>query len=187
MTYRDLSPTDRRHLIRRAILRPTLSATILFVLYFTLPLNRSFSDLTVFGLVAGLVVFAAVIVLQVRAIVRSPYPRLTAIESLAISIPLFVLSFSTVYYLMQRSDPRSFTERLTRLDSLYFTVTTLTTVGFGDIAAQSEVARALTTVQMAGDLVLLGFAARVVLRAVQTGLTRRSDDTASRTADQDRA
>ena len=35
----------------------------------------------------------------------------------------------------------------TRLDSIYFTVTTLSTVGFGDIAAHSQGARAVVTVQ----------------------------------------
>jgi hypothetical protein len=114
-------------------------------------------------------------VYQVRLIVRSPYPRLTAITALAVSVPLFVLSFSTVYYLMERTASSSFTEAMTRLDALYFTVTVLSTVGFGDIAARSEVARAVTTVQMVGDLVLVGLVIRVLLNAVQTGLASRSN------------
>jgi Ion channel len=94
---------------------------------------------------------------------------------LAVSVPLFVLSFSTVYYLMERTASSSFTEAMTRLDALYFTVTVLSTVGFGDIAARSEVARAVTTAQMLGDLVLVGLVVRVLLNAVQTGLASRSD------------
>lgn len=145
-------------------MRPTLTAVALFILYFTLPLDRPFTDLTVLRLFAGLCVFAALIA---RVIVRSPYPRLTAIMALAVSVPLFLLSFSAVYYLMELSAPSSFTQPMTRLDALYFTVTVLGTVGFGDIAAQSEVALALTTIQMVGDLLLVGLVARVLLNAVR--------------------
>jgi hypothetical protein len=154
--------------------RPTLSAAGLFILYFTLPLDREFSDLTVLALFAGLCIFAALIVFQTRAIVRSPHPRLTAITALAVSVPVFVLCFSTVYFLMEHSEPGAFTEPMTRLDALYFTVTVLTTVGFGDIAARSELARAITTIQMVGDVLLIGLVVRVLLNAVQTGLASRA-------------
>jgi voltage-gated potassium channel len=127
------------------------------------------------ALFAGLCIFAALIAVQARAIARSPYPRLTAITALAVSVPMFVLSFSTVYFLMEHSQQRAFTEPMTRLDALYFTVTVLTTVGFGDIAARSELARAITTIQMAGDLLLIGLVVRVLLNAVQTGLASRDD------------
>jgi voltage-gated potassium channel len=173
--YENLPRATRRRLLRRALVRPSLSAVALFVLYFTLPMDRAFTGLTIVALLAGLCAFAGLIVYQVRLIVRSPYPRLTAITALAVSVPLFVLSFSTVYYLMERTASSSFTEAMTRLDALYFTVTVLSTVGFGDIAARSEVARAVTTVQMLGDLVLVGLVVRVLLNAVQTGLASRSD------------
>jgi hypothetical protein len=81
--YDDLPRSARRRLVSRALLRPTLSAAVLFVLYFTLPLDRTFSGRTVALLALGLCVLAARVALQVRAIVRSPYPRLTAITALA--------------------------------------------------------------------------------------------------------
>jgi hypothetical protein len=174
--YESLPRANRRRLLRRALVRPSLGAIALFVLYFTLPLDRTFTGLTIVALLAGLCAFAGLIVYQVRLIVRSAYPRLTAITALVVGlIALFVLSFSTVYYLMERTASSSFTEAMTRLDALYFTVTVLSTVGFGDIAARSEVARAVTTVQMVGDLVLVGLVIRVLLNAVQTGLASRSD------------
>lgn len=173
--YENLTRATRRRLLRRAVVRPSLSAVVLFVLYFTLPLDRAFTGLTIVALLAGLCAFGGLIVYQVRLIVRSPYPRLAAITALAVSVPLFVLSFSTVYYLMAHTASNSFTEAMTRLDALYFTVTVLSTVGFGDIAARSEVARAVTTVQMVGDLVLVGLVIRVLLNAVQIGLASRSD------------
>ena len=65
---------------------------------------------------------------------------------------------------MGRAQPAQFSEPLTRLDAAYFTVTIFATVGFGDIVAVSEAARAVATVQMVGDLVIVGVVAR---RAVQ--------------------
>jgi hypothetical protein len=173
--YEDLPRSARRRLIRRALVQPTLSAATLFVLYFTLPLDRGFSDWTVVILCLGLCVFAGVIALQSRAIARSPYPRLSAITALAFSAPLFVILFATAYFLMEQTASNAFSEPMTRLDALYFTVTVLATVGFGDIAARSEVARALTTLQMVGDLLLIGVVVRVLLNAVQTGLAGRAN------------
>ena len=182
--YMNLPRATRRRLLRRALLRPTLSAAVLFVLYFTLPMDRGFSGLTLVALVAGLCVVAGLIVFQTRAIMRSPYPRLTAITALAFSVPLFVLSFATVYFLMEHSEPRAFTEPMTRLDALYFTVTVLSSVGFGDIAARSQLARVLTIVQMLGDLLLIVLAVRILANAVQTGLASRDATNVGKSAPQ---
>ena len=150
-------------------------------------MDRGSSPRDLVALFVGIGIFVALIMLQTRAIMRSPYPRLTAITALAFSIPLFVLSFSVVYFLMERSAPQAFTEPMTRLDALYFTVTVLSTVGFGDIAASSEAARAVTTVQMVADLVLIGFVVRVMLNAVQTSLSNHAHTAASDTPEQDDA
>jgi hypothetical protein len=50
---------------------------------------------------------------------------------------------------------------------MYFTVTVFTTVGFGDITATSQLARALVTVQMLLDLIVIGLVIRVFFGAVQ--------------------
>ena len=46
----------------------------------------------------------------------------------------------------------NFSQPLTRIDSVYFTVTTFATVGFGDITATTEAARLVVTGQMIADL-----------------------------------
>jgi voltage-gated potassium channel len=60
----------------------------------------------------------------------------------------------------------------TRVDSLYFSVTTLTTVGYGDIAAKGQVARAIVTVQMFFDLIIVTSAISIVIGAVTPGRGR---------------
>jgi hypothetical protein len=82
--------------------------------------------------------------------------------------------FAAGYYAMARSNPDSFNVRqFTRTDSLYFTVTVFTTVGFGDIRATSQIARIVVTLQMILDLIVLGLGVRVFVGAVRLGRTRR--------------
>ena len=54
-------------------------------------------------------------------------------------------------------------------------VTVFATVGFGDISAVSSVARVLVTVQMVGDLVLIGLVLRVFMTAVDRGRRRAAE------------
>lgn len=49
----------------------------------------------------------------------------------------------------------------------------ISTVGFGDITARTETARVMTMIQMVGGLLLVGVAARVVVKAVETGQRRQ--------------
>ncbi|MET7692816.1 potassium channel family protein [Streptomyces sp. NPDC005483] len=145
----------------------------LVVAYYLLPMDAPFDRGTVAGLVVGLIAVTALFLWQVRAIVRSPYPGLRAVEALAVVVPLFALLFATSYFLLARATPGSFTEPLTRTDALYFALTVISTVGFGDITAQTETARVMTMIQMAGGILLVGVAARVVVKAVETGRRRR--------------
>ena len=118
----------------------------------------------------ALVVLLCVTVWQVRSIIRSPNPGVRGIEALGVTAPLFLLLFAATYYVMARDDPTSFDPSvLTRTDTLYFTVTTFATVGYGDIVASSQGARGLVTFQMFLDLLVLGFGIRLFVGAVQRG------------------
>ncbi|MGC3002970.1 potassium channel family protein [Streptomyces sp. G35A] len=156
-----------------AVVRALLIAVGLVTAYYLLPLDgrgtAGTSALLVGGLVAVLVVFGW----EVRIIARSPHPRLRAVEALAATLVLFLVLFAGAYYLLDHSTPGSFSESLTRTDALYFTLTTFSTVGYGDITAHSQTGRLLTMLQMTGGLLLVGVAARVLASAVQEGLRRQ--------------
>jgi hypothetical protein len=164
----------------RAAFRALLTAALLVTFYYVLPLDESASAVVAVFLTLGVLGTVAVLVWQAAAIVRSPYPVLRAVEAFALVVPLFVLVFSTAYYLMARQDVVAFGTPLTRTDALYFTVTVLATVGFGDIVPRSQVARLVVTGQMAGGLLLLGAAARILVGAARMGLRRRDADEAGR-------
>jgi hypothetical protein len=154
-----------------------VTATVLVVLYLTLPLKLMNSAPVGVTLVIALLILLGVTIWQVRAIIRAAYPGVRAIEALAIIIPLFLLLFAASYYVSAQDNPANFnTHTLTRTDALYFTVTVFATVGFGDITATSQLTRRLVTLQMILDLLIVGLGIRVLLNAVERGRQRQEPD-----------
>ncbi|MET8946342.1 potassium channel family protein [Streptomyces sp. NPDC004542] len=153
--------------------RVLITVTVLVIAYYNLPLEEHNTAGALTLLVGGLLGVLLVFAWQAWAIVRSPHPRLKAMEALAVTVALFLVVFADAYYLMERATPATFTQPLTRTDSLYFTLTTFSTVGFGDITPYSETGRVVAMLQMAGGLLLLGGAVRVLSGAVRVGLRRQ--------------
>ena len=123
--------------------------------------------------VGGLLLVGVLVVWQVLQIMAADHPRLRAIEAMATTLPLYLILFSTVHYLLGQNQPDSYSQPLSRMDALYFVVTVFATVGFGDIVPTSEPTRIVTTVQMVLNLVFVGVIARVLLGAMQEGLRRQ--------------
>ena len=89
--------TARRQglLIVRGLLRALITAVVMVALYYVLPLDRrSDTTLIVAELGVGVVLLTGVVVWQVRAIMRSRYPGIQAVQSLALITPLFLLFFA---------------------------------------------------------------------------------------------
>jgi voltage-gated potassium channel len=156
---------ERRRLVVIALIRTAASVTVLMLIYFNIPLESVTEGAAGLLLTAGLVGVAVVLAVQIRATMKSVYPGLRAVESLGVSVPLILLLFSVTHYLLERSTPNSYTEPLTRLDALYFSVTMFATVGFGDITPVTELARVITVLQMLANLIFLGIVARVLFGA----------------------
>jgi ion channel len=163
---------DRRAVVRSA-LRAVLTTVALVYLYFAAPLTGHLDATGAGLLVVGLIAFGVILALQIRSVMQSSRPRLRGVEVLVTAIPFLLLLFSTSYFLMEHNDPHAFSQPLTRLDALYFTVTVFATVGFGDITATSQLTRAAVMIQMMGDLIVIGLGLRLLMSAVQVGLSRR--------------
>jgi hypothetical protein len=168
-----LSRAARKRAVIGSIVRTVTLTVVVFVLYFTLPFDEKSAFNTGVALLAGLVAVAALMAWQARSIAHSPIPLIRAMEGLITSFPLVVLLFATTYFVMDDYQANSFTQPMTRIDSLYFTMTTFATVGFGDITPVAESARVVVTLQMVVDLVLIGLVARAFVNSVRTGLARR--------------
>jgi hypothetical protein len=163
----------RRRAVILSFLRSVSVAVAGFVLYFTLPFDSTNDFNTGLALLVGLVAVAALTAWQAWTIAHSPFPLIRAVEGLMTTFPLVMLLFATTYFVMEQYQAHSFTQGMTRVDSLYFTVTTFATVGYGDITPVTESARLTVILQMVVDLVLIGLVARAFVNSVRTGLARR--------------
>jgi voltage-gated potassium channel len=140
----------------------------LLLAYFMFPLNaRDDVLLGAAAVTVGLVVFAVIFVRQLRQVRGAEYPLLRAVEAIALIATSFVVLMASIHFICGQVDAANYSEALSRLDALYFTVTTLATVGFGDITPTSAVTRSITTGQMVLGLALVGAGVRVVMMVAQ--------------------
>ncbi len=84
------------------------------------------------------------------------------LRGLLVAVYLAVLFFATAYYLLERTQPGELVGLSTRLDSLYFALTVLSTVGFGDIHAVGQTARAMVSAQIVFDVLVISLAVGAV-------------------------
>lgn len=151
----------------------------LLLVYFLVPYD---ADRAPIGVAAGVLLSVAAIVGVGVVIYRElerPDRRL-GIVHLVLALEAVLMTFSFAYYLVATSAPGQFSGLATRLDALYFSTTTLTTVGYGDIHASGQVARGLVTAQLVFNLVFVGaFAAllreRWSIRRSDAAQDRRDD------------
>ncbi|MGZ4543272.1 MAG: potassium channel family protein [Mycobacteriaceae bacterium] len=165
--FSELGAPVRRRLLAASMLRVVGINVLLVVLLYLLPLKDLGRVGTLVFFVAGLAVFCVATGWQVRSIVAADYPRLRAIEGIGTALALLVVVFAAVYAAMSDASPASFSGVLTRSSSLYFTITTLSTTGFGDIVPTTDTARLVVSVQMLLDLTLLGTVVRVLAGAAR--------------------
>jgi voltage-gated potassium channel len=141
------------------------------VVYFALPVPgrmRESSWAVLFG--CGAAVLAVLILLAIRRLLRAGEGA--RIRGLVLLLVLTLLFFSWCDKSVAEL-PGQFADLHTKIDALYFTVSTLTTVGFGDVHAAGQLSRAAVTVQMVFNLIFIGLAAGIVTGFLRTRATRR--------------
>lgn len=146
------------------LLRPLLLICAAVAAYAFLPVRPASTMLAAVGtFVLSIALFLWLVGRQARRIRHSPRPTLTAIEAVSLLITMFVLSFALTYVALSASDPSAFNQQLDKVAGIYFTMTVLSTVGFGDVVAVSSLARVAVVVQMIANLLLLGTVVRVMI------------------------
>lgn len=169
-------PGERRRVLVGSALRILGIALGMFVLYAVVPVPGTSGAAALVGMVAGLGFFVVLVGWQLHTIVRAEHPVLRAAEAVVFALPLLLVIFAFTFLTISRADPQSFSEPLGRVDAMYFTVSTLATVGFGDLTPTSPGARIVVTFQMLFDLALLAGLVRLVVLATRTGLRRKETE-----------
>jgi voltage-gated potassium channel len=165
---------DRGRVHLSLVLRTAAAIVLLLVAYYEAPLDRPLTLTSAVLFTGALLLAGLVVVVEVRGILVSASPMLQALRVIALGVPLLLVLFAATYVTVDGQQAHAFTEPLSRTDGLYFTVTTFATVGYGDISPQTELARALVTVQMLVGLLAVGVIAKVVLGAVRVAQERNT-------------
>ena len=158
---------------RHPWLNGALLAGAMLLLYFVFPLDPRRAPV---GVAIG-VLGSAVAMLGVSAVVvaetRRAERRLTVLH-LVLALEAVIMAFSAAYYIVATTREGSFEGLTTRLDALYFSMTTLSTVGFGDVHATAQLSRALVTAHIGFNLVFVGAFAALLKDSISR--RRASDD-----------
>ncbi|MFE2656776.1 ion channel [Brevibacterium sp. NPDC059310] len=129
-------------------------------LYFTVPLASS-----EMGAIERLLATAAALSVLAFALLRLRRTD-TNLPLLVLSFVLVAATFSAVFFVVATNNPHEFDGIDTRVDALYFTLTTMTTTGYGDIVATGQLSRILVSAVFVFDLVFLGLFASELSRIV---------------------
>jgi voltage-gated potassium channel len=151
-------------------------AVALILAYSLLPLS---GRLRWVGVAAGTLLAVSavpIVVRRARRVLHSDRPVPEAVAALVVTATLALVASAGTYYAMSQGDPGSFRGLDTKIDGMYFAVTVMSTVGFGDIVATGQAARLVTTVHIVSTLALVGAAVRVIGWAANHNLSGRGQD-----------
>ena len=108
--------------------------------------------------VGGLAGATALVGWQVRAYRQAAASGAARLRGLLIAVYVAMLCFATMYYMLATAHPGQIAGLRTRTDALYFTLSILSTVGFGDVHAAGQAARAMVSLQIGFDVLVVSLA-----------------------------
>lgn len=161
----------------RGLLAGAVAVVLMLAVYVLLPApNGEDSPWLIFVVIMVItVVFAAAAVEALLLIDRSQHPMRTGFVMLAVMLTAMVVAFALAYLALGADNPDNFNVPLGKVSALYFTMTILSTVGFGDILATSDASRIVVMIQMAAGLTLITALARVLVSTARSAARRRHE------------
>jgi len=158
--------TDQSRDERRTVLQTFRDVVLLVLLYAVVPVRDSAGTSLVVraGLVAvALVLMIWLVLAQVLRHARSTDARL---RGLVLALVGGLLSFAYADLAVATWGDGQFVGLSTKIDAFYFSLTTLSTVGYGDVYAAGQAARALVAAQIVFDLAVLATAASLLAHRI---------------------
>lgn len=152
--------------LMRMLRHTTVVLVLLTIAYYFIPLRFDLQEAWTAGrLLVSLLALGVLAVVLRRTMLRSRElhsPQYLRIEWLLSALYALVLTFALVYGYLAVHLPGQFVGIDDRTDALYFSVTLVATVGFGDIHPAGTAAQLVATVHMLFNLIYLGTALRLL-------------------------
>jgi voltage-gated potassium channel len=169
--WSELTRRQRRREVIETMLAVILTWVLLLGVYYLLPFTDLTSTRSLVRLALSIVAFAAVLAWQLPRVMHADLPVLRAVQALGGAIPLFLVIFAAVYLSLSHTSTSHFSEPLNHTGALYLTITVFSTVGFGDITPEGDLARIVVNFQMLLDLVVIGAVVRLLTTAAKAGVS----------------
>ena len=155
------------HTTVTALRRPTVTCVLVVALFYLIPIEPGVTGTqlalrSIATLLAGLLV-TWLILRQIRQHVVSPEGSLVG---LVITLVVGVAFFALADYVTALSGADQFADLKTKTDAMYFALTTLTTVGYGDVHATGQIARLVVSAQLLFNVVVIATGASVLTREI---------------------
>ncbi|MEW2383903.1 ion channel [Micromonospora sp. NPDC047707] len=162
---------------RRERRRALLACLLLLVAYFVVPVepDPDRARLLVRSTITGVLVasIAWLVTRQVRRQLRvdesAAGREVPSLLKLAVALVAGILAFALADFVIARSLPGQFANLETRIDALYFALTTLTTIGYGDVYPHGQLARAAVCAQMVFSIGVIATGVSIVVRRLVPG------------------
>ena len=147
----------RQHGRRQAWLRQGFTLVGLLLVFYAMPVKAlgltGRTVLSVALILLGVCCLAWAITAQIRQQLQAD--RDADVHSLVMLLELVAVVFAFGYYLLELTTPGQIAGLETRTDALYFTLSTLTTIGYGDVHALGQLARGMVILQILFDAVFV--------------------------------
>ncbi|GAA2147437.1 potassium channel family protein [Glycomyces algeriensis] len=158
--HEESDPAFKPHRLRWA-----LAALALIVLYAVVPVRIEPDPAVLIMRWTATAVLLAAIAVTIRwQAVRQLREPNAPLGALVVGILGGLLLFALTDYTVAVYRPDQFDGLHTRVDALYFALSTLSTVGFGDITAHGQGARILVCLQMAFNVTAIAGSASLIAR-----------------------
>ncbi|MBB5872825.1 Ca2+/Na+ antiporter [Allocatelliglobosispora scoriae] len=150
-----------------ALWRSLGTCALLVAAFFLVPVSTD-DDGAVWRAIVTLLIMALAVWLIYRQIRRQVDDPVAPLAGLMLAIVGGVLIFAFIDYEIAVERPGEFVDLATRLDALYFALTTLATVGYGDVHAEGQLARGVLCAQLLFNIVVVGAAASILVSQLRS-------------------
>jgi voltage-gated potassium channel len=138
--------------------RPVWTFIGLLIAYYAFPVEWTGNSpgvvvLSLLGTVGGVALVGSMMVKELGYVRKGEHGR--GVRVLAMLLILLVMAASLTFFLLNQISPKEVTGLETRTDALYFVLSTMTTVGYGDVHAEGQVARAMVCVLIVFNVVVV--------------------------------
>lgn len=158
---------------RTVLLAGALAVLVVGYVVMPTPSGEGAPWLLIAMMAATLVGYVLMAVWAVFRLSKSRHPIVDGLLLLITMATFVVFSFATMYLSLAARDPSNFTQPLSKMGAVYFAMTVLSTVGFGDITATTDSARAVVVVQMVFGITLLSIAVQIVTTSMKGAVSQK--------------